>query len=48
MNEFLVNVLNEFLREEPHLIPAFRKDGDRSSSSTLLYEVEIGLKVARK
>ena len=37
MNEFLVNVLNDFLR----------KDGDKSSSSALLNEVEANLKVAR-
>ena len=38
MNEFLVNVLNVFLR----------KDGDRSSSPVLLNEVETNLKVVRK
>ena len=38
MNEFLVNVLNGFLR----------KDGGRSSSSSLLNEVEADLNVARK
>ena len=43
-----MNVLNEFLRETPHLIPTFKKDGDRFSSSALLYEVEADLKVTRK
>ena len=38
MNEFLVNVLNGFLR----------KDGGRSSTSSLLNEVEADLNVARK
>ena len=37
VNEFLVNVLNEFLRN----------DENRSSSSTLLYEVVADLKVAK-
>ena len=43
-----MNVLNEFLRVAPHLVLAFRKDGDSFSSSALLYEVEADLKVARK
>ena len=34
--------------QAPHLVPTFRKDGDKFSSSALLYEVEVDLKVARK
>ena len=30
------------------MVPAFRKDGDRFSLFTLLYEVEADLKVKRK
>ena len=30
------------------MVPSFKKDGDRFSSSALLYKVEANLKVARK
>ena len=41
-------MLNESLKVETDLVPAFKKDGDRFSSSALLYKVEANLKVARK